>query len=336
MFLSKRGNNYYLYYVGEDGKRQRVSTRSNLKSEALKFFRSFKVNSEVEESVIRNITLSEFKEEFLEYSAGVQTVRAQRHFNVALREFTRIWGDIALTEIDGRSIDNFLTVKTKEASTWTARKYYGALASAFETAHRWKYLELNPFRGVKKPKGREIQPLYLSKAQLSMLFQTIKDKDFKDVCVFAACTGMRLGEIINLRWSSVDMKRGTILVENSLNFTTKNKRNRMIPINRSVKKILTGIAKENEPDLIFLRNGRQYNPDELARKFKTYVIQMGFDKKLHFQHLRHSFCSQLALQGVSIYSIAKLAGHADIRTPQIYSHLCPSELRDGVSRVCFL
>lgn len=41
----------------------------------------------------------------------------------------------------------------------------------------------------------EIQPLYLSKAQWSKLFQTIEDKDFKGVCVFAACTGMLLGEI---------------------------------------------------------------------------------------------------------------------------------------------
>src|SRR5208283_3955553 len=158
-----------------------------------------------------------------------------------------------------------LTIKTNEASSWTARKYYGALASAFEAALRWKYLESNPFRGVKKPKGREIQPLYLSKAQLSTLFQTIKDKDFKDVCVVAACTGMRLGEIINLRWSSVDMKRGTILVENNLNFTTKNKRNRMIPMNRSVKKILASIKKESESDLVFMRNGGQHNPDEVAR-----------------------------------------------------------------------
>jgi hypothetical protein len=107
MFLSKRGNIYYLYYAGDDGKRQRVSTRSNLKSEALKFFRGYKINKREEESINRNVTLSEFKKEFLEYSAGVHTVRSQKHFNVALSEFTRICGDIALTEIIVKSIDNF-------------------------------------------------------------------------------------------------------------------------------------------------------------------------------------------------------------------------------------
>jgi integrase len=106
---------------------------------------------------------------------------------------------------------------------------------------------------------------------------------------------MRLGEIINLKWSSVDMNRGIILVENNHSLTTKNKRNRVIPFNQSVTKVLTGIIRENELDLVFLRNGRQHNPDEVARKFKTYVIQLGFEKKLHFHHLRHSFCSQLAL-----------------------------------------
>ena len=53
-------------------------------------------------------------------------------------------------------------MKKREASEWTARKYYGSLAAAFEKALQWNYLEEDPFRKVFKPDEREMIPVYLS------------------------------------------------------------------------------------------------------------------------------------------------------------------------------
>ena len=54
------------------------------------------------------------------------------------------------------------------------------------------------------------------------------------------------------------------------------------------------------------------------------------DSKIHFHDLRHSFASNLAQKGVSLYVIKELLGHTDIKTTMIYAHLKPENLRNAV------
>ena len=54
------------------------------------------------------------------------------------------------------------------------------------------------------------------------------------------------------------------------------------------------------------------------------------DKGFHFHSLRHSFASNLAQQGVSLYTIKELLGHSSISTTEIYSHLNMETLREAI------
>jgi len=128
-----------------------------------------------------------------------------------------------------------------------------------------------------------------------------------------------LSEIINLEWDDVDMKAKLIQVKNKDTFTTKSKKERVIPISKSLKKILKGI--NNKEGFVFSNDGNKFNPTYASRSFKKCVRSSGLDDKIHFHTLRHSFASNLAQRGVNIYIIQKLLGHSNITTTQIYSHL---------------
>ncbi len=231
MFLSKRSNGiYYLWFTDKSGKRKKVSTGSCLKSDALAFLRDFG-GDRVGNSLAKAITLTQLIFEFQEYSKGVHTEKTRHSFASAFNEMSRFQGDPLLTQIGQREIEGFLSRKRVEASEWTARKYYIHLASAFEAAKRWGYLRDNPFRTVEQPRVRELQPVYFEMEEFRRLLAVIDDQRFTQLCLFGVYSGLRLGELLNLRWSEIDLNRKLIHVRNTKEFSTKSRRNRTIPIN---------------------------------------------------------------------------------------------------------
>ena len=124
--------------------------------------------------------------------------------STAFREFIRVEGNKPLQCIGIREIEHFLSEKKQEASEWSARKYYGSLASAFEKAVHWEIIKENPFRKVKKPKPPELMPLFFSEQEFEFLLSKVPIKDFKELCISALFSGLRLAELLNLRWTDLD------------------------------------------------------------------------------------------------------------------------------------
>lgn len=281
------------------------------------------------------ITIGSFASEFLTNARGNYTEKTQHVFRTAFNELSRVLGDVQLRQVSEREIERFLTIKREEASDWTARKHYTALASAFEAANKWGYIPRNPWRGVKKPKVRETDPLYLTKAEFEQALSMISDANCRELYICAVLTGMRQGELLSLRWSDVNLDSKLIHVKNSETFTTKNKRNRLIPMNDSLHNMLSHRKQTACCDLVFHRNGRPLSPDPVSRGFKRAVRRAGLNDKLRFHSLRHTFATWLAESNVSLYHVQKILGHSNFSTTQVYSHVLPEHLHDAVDKVSF-
>ena len=76
------------------------------------------------------------------------------------------------------------------------------------------------------------------------------------------------------------------------------------------------------PEPFFLRPATR-SVTIISKLFREAVRDAKLDMRLHFHSLRHSFCSNLASRGVSLFQIATLAGHANTKTTEGYSHLQP-------------
>jgi site-specific recombinase XerD len=335
MFLSKIGDIYYLYFSDETGTRHKVSTSCRKKSEALIFLQHFKQNEYEKRKKLKKISFSDFKDQFLVYSSGIHTPSTLRTNATAFKEFLRVEGNKPLHSIGIREIEYFLGVKKQESSEWTARKYYGSLASAFEKAIQWNYLEENPFRKVPKPKSREILPAFFTESDFRILLSVIDDRDFKDLCITALLTGLRLAELLHLCWNDIDFSSKVILVRNTEKFTTKTRKNRIVPMSEEVFRLLS-VRKEAirfECEVVFHnKNGGELLYTSVSQKFKKYVRRAHLNDKLHFHSLRHSFASALVSSGVSLYAVQKLLGHTTSRTTEVYSHLLPQQLHSEVNK----
>jgi len=334
MFLSKRSNGvYYLWYYDEGGKIRKVSSKTHSKPEAQKFLKDFIQNGKEKKSRIRTIPLGQFQEEFLAYSATNHSPKTTRAFLTAFREFTRVIGEKPIRFVGVRDIEQFLSVKKSEASERTARMYFVTLASAFQTAVRWKYLHANPFRQVQKPKPPEKIPVYFSKDAFRRLQTVTEDSDLRELAQLAVSTGMRLGEILNLQWTDIDLIRKVIRVGNRDGFTTKSKKGRNIPVSDQLAELMQSRKARASSELVFHINGKLLRDEFVSKRFKHFVRKAGLNDKLHFHSLRHTFASWLVQDGVSLYEVQKLLGHSNITVTQVYSHLQPEKLHSTVNRI---
>ncbi|MEO8167807.1 MAG: site-specific integrase [bacterium] len=284
----------------------------------------------------KKAVLSDFAKEYVTYSKSVHTAGTSAGIELAFSQFIRIVRDLTLEEVSVRIIERFLAVKTSEASIWTARNYYASLASAFNTAVRWGLLGHNVFKDVKKPKANELMPLYFTTEDFAALLATINDPDFRDLCLVGLYTGLRLSEISSLEWDDIDFDRSLINLRNKTWFTTKTKRDRVVPISKHLMGVVRTrreAAKQNISTMVFHREGKRLTKDYISKQFKKYVRKSGVNPKLHFHSLRHSAGSHMVQSGVSIYTVQKVLGHASISTTQIYAHLRIEDLQDAVNRI---
>jgi integrase/recombinase XerC len=231
------------------------------------------------------------------------------------------------------------------------RVYFRTLKAAFNKAIEWGYVNENYFLKVKLPKKQKLAPVFINSEQLSAINGQIKNDVVKDFVLFAFYTGMRLDEIINLRWKNIDLENRVITVGDE-NFTTKGRNQRFIPICEEALEALlqmqndirTTIVIKLDGDastslgmtngFVFCKaNGEQYTGDHISQSFKRACKAAGLDSRIHFHTLRHSFASNLVQKGVSLYTIKELLGHSSISTTEIYSHLNMETLREAIKKL---
>ena len=330
MFLSKQKNGFYYLFYFKDNTRFKISTKCNTKTDAYKFLTNFKIDSIKK---IKEIRISKLLEEFLNNNSRNYSISTIKHFQVAVREFIRIEGDVFISKLSPITIEHFLRIKITEASSWSARKYFTALASMFETAFVWQLLIKNPFRDVDKPKTIEIQQTYLTANDLDKILNSTTDFLLKNLITFATLTGLRLNEILNLEWTDIDLENDLIYLTNKKKFITKNKRIRIIPICTFLKNILYKMEKQKNCNIVFNRNQMKLNDNYISKKFKKIVRICKLDERIHFHSLRHTFASWLVQKGVSIYEVQKLLGHSNISVTQMYAHLIPNQMHNSVNKL---
>ena len=180
MFLSKRSNGlYYVWFFDRDGKRQKVSTGTKLKQEATRFLVDFAQKQRSEQAQPAPLKLSQFTQDFLAYSACVHAPKTSQVYATALQEFRLIVGDLLLSEVTPRMIEEFIRAKQRSVTDATARTYFTHLSAAFEKGRQWHHIATNPFKEAKKPSVAEAVPVFLTEEEFNRLLANVIDGDLR-------------------------------------------------------------------------------------------------------------------------------------------------------------
>lgn len=338
MYLKKTSKSpYYQLVYYKNGKKTTVSTKTSDLKKAQEFLENFVPNKVQSPPKITSdrITLTKFRKEYEEFISSTKSAHYISSVNLSFNQFESFTGEIYLDEINVRIVERFISSVYKRAKH-SAHLYYRTLKAAFTKAENWEYIYTNPFKKIKPAKLPKKIPLFINKSELQLIINNTDEQFLKDLFQLAFYTGMRLGEIVNLRWNWIDLRRNIITVKNSADFTTKSKKERIIPIAPAIRSIIKKKYYEfsslDGSQFVFTRTkGIKLNEDYVSKKFKNAVRSAELNDSIHFHTLRHSFASMLVQKGVSLYIVKELLGHESITTTQIYSHLRQESLENAVS-----
>jgi site-specific recombinase XerD len=335
MILAKRKNGiYYIqYFDNEENRIRRISTGERIKKNAYKFLSEFRSNLK-SRSLVKYISLKKFKDEYMIFMSRTHSQKYLSSINLSFNQLIRFTGDVPLKQITPKVTQSFLS-ETYTRTKKGAALYCRTLKASFTRAIDWSYLEENPFIKLSLPKMEKSFPVFITESELEIILGNTPNKILKDLFFTAFHTGMRLGELVNLRWIAVDFSRKMMTVKNDESFSTKSRRERIIPIS---KKLFSEILKKYQKlnldvgaDYVFQKvKGVKLNQEWVSKDFKKAVRKSKLDERIHFHTLRHSFASNLVQKGASIYVVKELMGHSDISTTQIYSHLRKENLVDAI------
>jgi integrase len=332
MFLSKsRGGYYYIWYKDERGKRRKVSTHCRLKTDALEALTNFKSLTAAKGS---SMMLSRFVEEFLRYAEATYSPATVDLYRRTLGYFQAHASDRLLNSITPKHIDDFKAWRSGAVKAVSVNIEVRTIKAALNTAKRWKLLSINPCDQVTQLPIPETTPTFFSLSDFQVLISTIEEPWLREIVLFAVLTGMRRGEILNLRWEHVDLRNKLVHVQSVGDFKTKKGKRRTIPLHESAVYILNARQGRNTSPFVFTLNGQRILEDWLTHLFKRYVRHAKLaDDRLHFHSLRHTFATWLVQSGASLYEVQRLLGHSNPRTTEVYSHLASSELHKTVERL---
>ncbi len=214
----------------------------------------------------------------------------------------------------------------------TVVRYMATLSHVYSIAIRdWQWLEESPMRRVTKPREARGRDRFLSDEERARLLDACRQSTSRflyPVVVLALSTGMRRGEIMNLRWPDVDLQRGQIMLRE-----TKNGTPRAVPLAGHAQSELARLAAVRRIDTTLVFPGEltpakglgvnTVKPVDLTKPWRTAMARAGL-KDFRFHDLRHSAASYLAMNGASTIEIAAVLGHKTLQMVKRYSHLANS------------
>ncbi len=235
-----------------------------------------------------------------------------------------------IEKIDADEIEQWRDelVDERGLSRRTANKMLIVLGAIFERAVKTHGLLRNPVREVAKFRVRYDPNAYdfFSPDEIEQLSTAAASPQDRAIYRTAAFTGLRMGELIALRWGDVDFSTESLHVYNSYSLGTltapKSGLVRTVPMADQVQKLLKVHRKtvpRGREELVFPgERGEYLDGSALRRRYKKTLVDAKL-RKLRFHDLRHTFGS-IAIDQASIVQVQAWMGHADVQTTMKYMH----------------
>ena len=237
-------------------------------------------------------------------------------------------------QINKEDIEKFLKFEQEKKVT-TKAHYFTVLQNFYLFCLEEGFITQNPCETIHLPKLPDKLPNYLTYEEvdrlLDMPLKTDYDYRTKAMLELLYATGMRVSELLSLRFSNIDLENTLVRVEG------KGSKERIIPFNDTSKKYLELYLNSYRPKLVkqgknyeelFLNNrGTPMTRQGLFKLIKQVCKELGIQKNVSPHILRHSFATHLLNAGADLRVIQEFLGHSSISTTQIYTHVSKEHIK---------
>lgn len=336
-------------YLGEDPvtkkKKYRARTVEGTKREAqlalAKLIQSVKSGMEFDAA---RLTMADYLDRWLATSAKNLRPKSRERYEELIRlHIVPIIGNVKLEKLRPLHLERvYEEVLSKGRSAQTALHVHRLLFNALRRAVAWQLLERNVAEAVTapRPEKRDIAPL--TKRDAIRLLEAVRDSDLEVPTVLALGTGMRLGEVLGLRWQDVDLETGHARIVQTMQQTKegpktappKTQRSRRIVLLPSFvvqslkrhraaqaeRRLACGAQWKDRNLVIDRGDGSPMMTRVISRRFSEVARKAGLE--LTFHGLRHGHASMMLAAGVNLKVVSERLGHSTIGiTADLYTHV---------------
>jgi len=267
------------------------------------------------------------------------------------------WYGRPLTEINTWLVTNWRTQRLKSGvQSSTINRDVVALRALMSKAVEWRVIDHHPLRELRplkqdktgvirfladdeqarlraaldgrqdKQKQQRLTYIDWQRSRGRDLLPTLNRVAFTDhikpMVLLDLNTGMRRGEIFNLRRRDIDLNQKLLTVRGG---GSKSGQTRVIPLNQEAFQVLNAWLAERDvdnDDYVFPSpvTGKRFTSIKSA--WTTLMVAARIEN-FRFHDLRHTFASNLVMKGADLYSVKELLGHRNVETTQRYAHLAP-------------
>ena len=196
----------------------------------------------------------------------------------------------------------------------TQRSYHSAIKKFYEVClgqnEKFKYI---PYARKNKK-----LPIVLSQEEVQGMFKVCLNTKHKVILALLYSTGLRVSELINLKWKHIDRSRKIINI-----IQAKGNKDRQVPLPEMIVPLLEKYYREYK-SVEYVLNGDgslQYSERSVGNVMKQLATKAGIDKRVYTHLMRHCSFTHMVEMGTDIKLIQKIAGHSSSKTTDIYTHI---------------
>ncbi len=326
---TKQGNDrWYVDYQADGNRVREVVKNAQGRAEAVLYLKEkvaeafHSIHSYTKPKII---SFDKFSELYLENYSKPNKKSWECDYYALEAHLKPVFGKSPLNEIKPMKIEAYRAERLKSGKKKsTTNREMALLKKMFNLAIDWGYLTSNPAKKVQLFSEKDnLKEKVLSEIEEARLLQECVDH-LEPIIVIATKTGMRKNEILTLTWDQVDLKRRQIQV-----IKTKSGKNRMIPINEALFKVLCRLRKQNKEEFVFVNTDTGKPFKTIRHSFEGACRRAGINN-LRFQDLRHTFSSRLIQKGADIVTVQQLLGHHSVTITQRYTHTNSDQKKQAV------
>lgn len=197
----------------------------------------------------------------------------------------------------------------------TQRAYHSAIKKFYEICLGQK----EKFKYIPYARKEKKLPIVLSQDEIQRMFDVCENLKHKVILALLYSAGLRVSELINLKWKDIDRSRMVINI-----IQAKGKKDRQVMLPSTIIPLLENYYHQYK-SVEYVLNGQgdlaQYSSRSVGEVIKQLAEKAGIKKRVYTHLIRHCTGTHLVENGTDIVLIQKLFGHSSVKTTNIYTHI---------------